>query len=603
MSAKVSTTDLENASGETRSQQLFRIFDKDADKRVSSDDLLRTLASVFRMPSSRQDCLQAAEILGNGSPDKFQALLDHGKLLDATTLQMCLELDSEQQDPKLSNAEKRERITQWQIFVRIFALNLFLPLTFWAKERFYAVGGVRFFAETKVKTYSGLMAVMLVIHLLVWASVAANAVANPDPVDGGPNVGLGLMGVAAFSFLSAIVEMSSCAGKHRPVYDELLFMGRCLAFETIEVTDDRGVRETFTMKSLWKLVTPDFARDTALAYINGSPTVYGDETEESKGRFAQRRLSVGVTETATQSQRRRSSWLDEVAVRELRLNDSKKTYAKVFTGLLEFFLAASVAAVPAALNAWGGRPAFGKSDATTVAIGVFGQVVPVFLVAFMLFSLGGRVPALTFNKLERSGKNTNAMFLAGCPSVDGERVRKVRISLKIPASIRAWMSIQDFQRAIARDFIERFIDSCLRGMMIYFAAALLYSMCALFSVIEGGAEDPTAATCILLTLTLGGCLLRIVSAAIKCSNESSARTLKTYKFIHSELELESMRTRENASMLEAVRLMEIMIGRCEAIDFQASLFGVKMNMAVAQKFAAAAFGGMVTVAFKLIQQK
>ncbi|GMI29148.1 hypothetical protein TeGR_g1676 [Tetraparma gracilis] len=501
MSAKISTTDLENASGETRSQQLFRIFDKDADKRVSSDDLLRTLASVFRMPSSRQDYQQAAEILGNGSPDKFQALLDHGKLLDTTTLQLCLELDSEQQDPNLSNDEKREQITQWQIFVRIFALNLFLPLTFWAKERFYAVGGVRFFAEIKVKTYSGLMAVMLVIHLLVWASVAANAVANPDPVEGGPTVGLGLMGVAAFSFLSAIVEMSSYAGKHRSIDQELLFMGRCLAFETIEVTDDRGVRETFTMKSLWKVVTPNFARETALAYINGSPTVYGDETEESKGRFAQRRLSVGVTETATQS------------------------------------------------------------------------------------------------------KNTNAIVLAGSHSEDGGRTRKVRISLKIPASIMAWMSMQDFQRAIARDYIERFIDSFIRGMVIFFAAVLLYSMCALFSVIEGGAEDPTAATCILLTLILGGCILRIVSAAIKCSNESSARTLKTYKFIHSELELESMRTRENASMLEAVRLMEIMIGRCEAIDFQASLFGVKMNMAVAQKFAAAAFGGMVTVAFKLIQQK
>ncbi|GMI29672.1 hypothetical protein TeGR_g7172 [Tetraparma gracilis] len=445
--------DLEHPTGEeTRQQALFRIFDKDADGFVSIKDMLGTLASVYRMPSTRQDYLRAVEILGTGDVDHFQLLLDDGKLVDETTQQLCLELDTEQQNPTLTNDDKRQRITRGQIFLRILALNIFLPVTFWARHRFYAVAGVRFFTVDKVMSYDGLMKLMLILHILVWLSIVATVARQP------------------------------------------------------------------------------------------------------------------------------------------------------IEGLIEVAFAGAVAAVPALLAALDGRPAFGQSDAITVACGICGHFVPVFFVVFVLISLTCRGAMLVISGATRNAKRVNLVFTTGYDVVEaGGRKRSVRISLKNAESIIACTSFHDFYVHLTSSLVVGYSDPLIHCALLFFAVSLLVSVLGLFSVANMSANSPITVSCILLTLIIGSYLLRIIAAAINCTEESNERKLKILRLINSELELESIRCKDNARQLEAAKLLKVFILRTEVMDLHISVFGVKMNMAVAQRLAAAAFGGMATVTFKVLR--
>ena len=62
------------------------MFDLDADGRVSSNDLMRALAGVQRIPSNAADYHKAVPILAGGSYTKFCALLQDGGLLNENVL-------------------------------------------------------------------------------------------------------------------------------------------------------------------------------------------------------------------------------------------------------------------------------------------------------------------------------------------------------------------------------------------------------------------------------------------------------------------------------------------------------------------------------------
>jgi hypothetical protein len=591
--------DLEHPTGEeTRQQALFRIFDKDADGFVSIKDMLGTLASVYRMPSTRQDYLRAVEILGTGDVDHFQLLLDDGKLVDETTQKLCLELDTEQQNPTLTNDDKRQRITRGQIFLRILALNIFLPVTFWARHRFYAVAGVRFFTVDKVMSYDGLMKLMLILHILVWLSIVATVARQP--IEGGPAVGLGAASLVAFGLLSAICEMKMCDGRGRTRAEELRVEARSQQFHTINVIDARGVRQTLTGTSF--LLSMADNKSKMRSVLSGHPEQYGDESAASKGRFEQRRFTVGVDETATQIQRRRSSWLDEAVVRNLTMEEEKSNYMELLSGLIEVAFAGAVAAVPALLAALDGRPAFGQSDAITVACGICGHFVPVFFVVFVLISLTCRGAMLVISGATSNAKRVNLVFTTGFDVVEaGGRKRSVRISLKNAESIIACTSFHDFYFHLTSSLVVGYSDPLIHCALLFFAVSLLVSVLGLFSVANMSANSPITVSCILLTLIIGSYLLRIIAAAINCTEESNERKLEILRLINSELELESIRCKNNARQLEAAKLLKVFILRTEVMDLHISVFGVKMNMAVAQRLAAAAFGGMATVTFKVLR--